>query len=109
MGDSGYLHYGPYAMTVRGKNYQSLMSHLKSWNSVKLMGTPVVEGWTLSGNSPNLIAAYTVTFTLILDQPAPAKMGRVGGSGGGGGGGVGGGVLRGVGGRGGAPGGWGAE
>ena len=91
MGDTGTLKFGPYQMQVQGRNYQSLMAHIKSWNKIRLIGAPVVEGVTLTGNSPNLFAAYTVTFTLILHETMPGKISRIGGSGGSQGGGGGGG------------------
>src|SRR5262249_40039644 len=93
-GDSPTLHFGPYAMQVRGKSYQALMSHLKSWNEIKNLGVPVVEGWTLNGNSPDLIASYNLTLTLIIRDTIPPPDPRVvGGGGGGGGGGFGGGSF----------------
>jgi hypothetical protein len=87
------LHYD-YQMQVMGKNVDSLMKHLQNWPNITNAGVPVISGWTISGNSPNLVASYNLTFTIIVHEPIPPKDPRVGGSssgGGGGGGGFGGG------------------
>jgi len=81
------LTFGPYEMSVRGRNYDSLMRHIKSWNNVKLLGVPVVDQVQLSGNSPNLVATYSLTFTIILHEPIPGQSPRVSGTSSGAGGG----------------------
>ncbi len=91
MGDNGYLTLGPYQMVVRGKNLQSLMNHYRDWNNMKTYGVPVADGLSLSGNSPQLIATYNVTFTTIISRETiPAKDPIITGGGGQGGGGMGG-------------------
>lgn len=84
-GERKTLHFGPYAMVVSGRNYQSLIRHTQDWNNLRGFGVPVVEGVTLNGNSPNLQVAYNVMFTVMVKDQIPPLDGRVGGSSGGGG------------------------
>ncbi|MGC8667601.1 MAG: hypothetical protein ACP5VE_05755 [Chthonomonadales bacterium] len=87
MGDANNtLKFGPYALSVQAKSYPLVMAHLKDWTSVRGLGVPTVEGVTLTGTSPKLIASYAVTFTVILKEKVPPTDPRVGGAGGGRGG-----------------------
>lgn len=86
MGDGdNALTFGPYTMSVRGPNYDALIRHIKSWNSARLLGVPVVDQVRLDGNSPNLVATYNLAFTVILREEIPPQNPRIAGSGGGGG------------------------
>lgn len=81
--------YGPvltysYQMAVRAPSLDKLMQHIKSWSALAQAGVPVVDGLQISGNSPNLQATYTVTFTIIVRDTIPAPVPRISGSGGGG-------------------------
>jgi hypothetical protein len=87
MGEKGYLHY-TFPMTVRARSLDSLMRHIQQWPIIRGAGVPVVEGLTIAGNTPNLIASYSLTLTIIVDQetPPPADnrvSGQAGGAGGG--------------------------
>jgi hypothetical protein len=95
-------HHYTYQMRVRGRDLRTLLAHVRNWPSISQAGVPVVNGFTVSGNSPNLVADYTITFTIIVKDAIPPADGRVGGSLSGGGGG-GGGFGRGGGGFGGPP------
>jgi uncharacterized membrane protein YgcG len=90
-------HHYTYQMRVRGRDLRSLLAHVRNWPSISQAGVPVVNGFTVSGNSPNLVADYTITFTVIVKDTVPPANNRLGGSqaGGGGGGGFGGGFGRG--------------
>jgi len=86
------LHYD-LPIQVEAPSIQALMSHMKNWPSIKFAGVPTVSGLQISGNSPNLVANYRVTLTIIVRDKIPAEDGRVSGggsSGGGAGGGFGG-------------------
>jgi hypothetical protein len=77
------LIYGPYQMVVRAKDPNKFFDHIKSWSTVTGMGVPRVELANISGNTPNMTMTYSLTFTVILNEDAPAPIGRIGGSGGG--------------------------
>lgn len=75
-----------YQMAVRARSLDRLMQHIRSWSSLAQAGVPVVDGLQISGNSPNLTATYTITFTIIVRDEIPPEVPRISGSGGGGGG-----------------------
>ncbi len=85
----GALHY-TYQMSVGAKNLDSMVRHLSGWKNIRSAGVPVVDGFTMTGNSPNLVGTYTLTFTIIVDETIPPADPRIAGGGGGGGGGRGG-------------------
>jgi hypothetical protein len=79
------LHYS-YQMSVRARSIEKLMQHVRSWSAISGAGVPVVEGLQIAGNSPNLTAGYSVTFTIIVRDKTPNPVNRISGSSGGAGG-----------------------
>ncbi len=79
LGESGALHYA-FQMQVRAPSLGALMRHVRDWNTVRGMGVPVVEGLSVTGNSPNLEATYTVALTIIVHETFPKPDPRVGGA-----------------------------
>lgn len=90
-GDDRVLHY-TYPVQVQAKSLQAVMAHIADWNNVRMAGVPVVEGLSITGNSPTLTASYTLRLTLIMhdNEKIPDLMPRISASGGGTGGGMGG-------------------
>jgi len=78
---------GAYPISVRGPSYQSLMNHLASWNQVRGVGVPTIDGVSLQGNSPNLVMNYNLRFTVIVEEDVPPSIGKISGNAGAGGGG----------------------
>lgn len=76
------LHYS-YDFAVRARSLGKLMQHIRSWSSLRQGGVPVVDGLQISGNSPNLRATYTVTFTIVVRDKLPDAVGRISAQGGG--------------------------
>ncbi len=112
LGENGTIHYR-FPMTVRARSIRALMDHIRAWQGVRGMGVPTIENFQLAGNSPNLIAQYDVTLTIIVRDAIPPVEPRIGGQQGGSGGFGGGfpgfpGGMPGPGGFSGAPGGRGA-
>ncbi len=83
----------PWPVTVEAKNFDAAMQHLRSFNSMRLHGMPVVNNVTLQGQSPNLILSYDLTLYVIPSKAPPETDPRLGVTTAGAGGGFGGGRM----------------
>ena len=80
----------PWPVTLECKSFDSAMQHLKRFNQIQNHGMPVVDSVLLSGQSPNLLLTYNLSFYIIPGSAPPKEdptISAAGVSGGGGGGG----------------------
>lgn len=63
---------GAWSVTVLAKSFDDAMAHLRRFKSMHGHGVPVIDGVTLTGESPELQLNYNLALYIITSSPPPA-------------------------------------